>query len=285
MGGQSQGNWFSSGYYGHFRSKSRSDFTNRYRQESKPFPPQKFVRQIQDRPSQHNFSHHDNRFSFLNTVTSFQDGLGKKKVSNRNSSKFRPDFISWVPHAKEINSSGPLVSIYRETHKGNDTSALSQTLTESVKRYNTTPTREHKVISLQSPYTDPDDYDTSPLETTYRVTHQHSQPNPCMNTNMNTGLVESDQIPTEVTNRYINPKVASIYDVPRRLTRRSRVSSAPVTRSSVAQCMVWHDCENEILPAVVLRPKTAMAALPPMGDTLNEREGQPVQEIIAADEG
>ncbi|KAJ8047517.1 hypothetical protein HOLleu_06542 [Holothuria leucospilota] len=261
MGGHSQGSWFSSGYHGHFRSKPRNDFTNRYRQESKPSPPQKFVRRIQDRPSHHNFSHHDNRFSFLNTVTSFQDGLGKKKVTNRNSGKFRPDFIAWIPHAKEIHEAGPLVSIYRETHGASDSSQLPQILVGSVKKCSTTP---EKLITLKSPYTDPSDYDTSPLETTYRVAHQHLQPNPNVQTNMSTGVVENEHLSLEVTNKYINPRIASIYENPRRLTRRSRVSSAPVLRSSVAQCLVWHDY-NE-LSEEVQRPKTAMAALPPTAE-------------------
>lgn len=37
---------FPSGYYGHFRSKSRNDFVNEYRQQAKPSPPEKFTRKL-----------------------------------------------------------------------------------------------------------------------------------------------------------------------------------------------------------------------------------------------
>lgn len=192
-------------------------------------------------------------------------GLGKKKVTNKNSGKFRPDFIAWIPHAKEIHEAGPLVSIYRETHGASNSSQFPQILIGSVKKCSTTP---EKLITLKSPYTDPSDYDTSPLETTYRVAHQHLQPNPYVPTNMSTGVVENEQLSLEVTNKYINPRIASIYETPRRLTRRSRVSSAPVLRSSVAQCLVWHDYQE--LSEQVQRPKTAMAALPPTTESCQE---------------
>lgn len=273
MGGQrdraanSQGSWFSSGYYGHFRSKHRNDFLNHYRQQAKPSPPQKFHDKIVDRPNNHHFSHHDNRFSFLNTVDSFQGNLGKRKVETTTKSKFVPDFIAWVPHKKEIEAAGPKVSIYRDTFKTGEAKPVPQILAPSIRK----PRPPLRRPLLSTPFLDQKtaEEEMEPLSTTYELTHRHRQPNLRVNTNMNTGTIDDEPVPGQKTMTFINPKVASVHErqVPSMTRlRRSRIASAPIFRSSVADCMVWHSHVSEeqvdILPAQRERPKTVIGLLP-----------------------
>ncbi|XP_071784316.1 uncharacterized protein [Asterias amurensis] len=257
-----QGSWFPSGYYGHFRSKSRNDFVNEYRQQAKPSPPEKFTRKLTARPTLHHFSHHDNRFSFLNTVTSFQDGLGKKKVQHQRTGKFTPDFISWVPHKREIREAGPVSSVYRETYRNSDKSRVPQVLVPTVSK----PPKQLSASApafLPTPYSDPADMVQENPVTSYQISHRHLQPNPTVHTNMNTGRVEEDPVPLQKTHVYINPKIDSIYDRPKQrgsLTslRRARTGSAPLFRSSVADCMRWHVPHEPTPP----RPKTVTGTFP-----------------------
>ncbi|XP_785139.3 uncharacterized protein LOC579958 [Strongylocentrotus purpuratus] len=269
--GNSQGSWHSAGYYGHFRSKHRNDFLNQYRQQAKPSPPQKFHDMIVDRPSTHHFSHHDNRFSFLNTVDSFQGNLGKRKVQSNYKTKFVPDFIAWVPHKKEIEEAGPKVSIYRDTFTTNEASGrVPQILVPSVRTPRPPREANHRPL-LVTPYVDlkTAEEELEPLSTTYQLTHRHSQPNRMINTNMNTGTVDTEPVSDQKTMNFINPKIASIHENPvpsvTRL-RRSRITSAPAFRTSVADCMVWHshgDVEQvHVLPSRRQRPKTVIGLLP-----------------------
>jgi len=74
---------FPSGYYGHFRAKTRADLCNYFRQLARPTPPKKFldqqrvklfslaliiflyfILQFKAEASTHMFSVHDNRFKF-----------------------------------------------------------------------------------------------------------------------------------------------------------------------------------------------------------------------------
>ncbi|XP_070559162.1 uncharacterized protein [Ptychodera flava] len=238
MAASTQGSWYPSGFHGHFRSKIRNDFVNDYRQQAKPSPPLKFVKRLSEKPSGHQFSHHDNRFSFLNTVTSFQDGLGKRKLQGKHTNIFRPDFIAWVPHTREIREMGPSVSSYRNDFKETLSAPVHQILIDSVKRPNTA-----NPIVPQPPI------DERPI-TTYRFVHRHLQPNPKVNTNMNTGEVEDAPVPSVKSNQYINVKVPSVYDRKKQhpsLTRlrRSRAASAPPIRESVAMCLQWYRPESE----------------------------------------
>ncbi|XP_077983296.1 uncharacterized protein LOC144438137 [Glandiceps talaboti] len=237
MAASTQGSWFSSGFHGHFRSKTRNDFVNEYRQQAKPSPPLKFVKRLSEKPTAHQFSNHDNRFSFLNTVTSFQDGLGKKKISGKQTGIFHPDFISWVPHAREIREAGPTVSSYRNDFKDSPKAPVQQILINSVRRPNTA-----------SPIVPQPPIDDRPI-TTYRFVHRHLQPNPKVNTNMNTGEIETNPVPYIKSNPYINTKIPSVYDRQRHpgLTklRRSRAVSAPPLRESVAMCLQWYVPQSE----------------------------------------
>ncbi|KAK3750193.1 hypothetical protein QZH41_015417, partial [Actinostola sp. cb2023] len=60
------GSWFNSGFHGHFRSKTRTDFTVPYRERAKPQPPQKFLNLARERSNRHLFSRHDNRNAHSN---------------------------------------------------------------------------------------------------------------------------------------------------------------------------------------------------------------------------
>lgn len=251
---RSQGTWHPTSFHGHFRSKSRNDFVNQYRQQAKPTPPVEFVRRLTSRPTTHKFSHHDNRFSFLNTVTSFQDGLGKKKVDNTHKSKFIPDFIAWVPHKVEISQAGPMESVYNDTFRESSRPQCPQILVNTISK------PKYVDLSKSNAFKDPVTIDPpqKPV-TTYQFTHRHKQPNINIITNMNTGTVEQFPVPEQKTARYINPKVPSIYDRPKSTSltrmRKSRIASAPIFRSSVADCMRWHDVDD-------VRPQTASGHFP-----------------------
>lgn len=89
------GSWHPRGYHGHFRSKSRIDLSNLYRQKAKPSPPNIFLKRQNDDATKHNFSKHDNRQDILNNPLVFGSGLGKKKIDSVNKNKWNPEFISW----------------------------------------------------------------------------------------------------------------------------------------------------------------------------------------------
>ncbi|KAL4226112.1 hypothetical protein ACF0H5_014099 [Mactra antiquata] len=112
MATEIQGSWFPTGYYGHFRSKSRADFVNEYRQLARPIPPKKFIKRSKEPTRKHVFSHHDNRQAFLNDALIFQQGLGRRRVPN-STYQFKNDFIAWMPEREYIERSRPLVSTYK----------------------------------------------------------------------------------------------------------------------------------------------------------------------------
>ncbi|XP_022299315.2 ciliary microtubule inner protein 7-like [Crassostrea virginica] len=111
------GSWFPSGYYGHFRSKTRNDFVCEYRQLAKPQPPNKFLNRSKQPTARHVFSNHDNRESFLNDALYFEQGLGRKRAPNKAYS-FKQDFITWMPEREYIQKTQrPLVSTYKTDFK------------------------------------------------------------------------------------------------------------------------------------------------------------------------
>ncbi|XP_076096289.1 uncharacterized protein LOC143067119 isoform X1 [Mytilus galloprovincialis] len=121
-----RGSWFSSGYYGHYRSKSRNDFVCEYRQIAKPVPPKRFLNRARQPTAKHVFSHHDNRESFLDSALYFEQqynaaiygftGLGRKRVPNE-TYNFKQDFITWMPEREFTERSRPLCSTYRVDFK------------------------------------------------------------------------------------------------------------------------------------------------------------------------
>jgi len=80
---QIYGSWFPTGYHGHFRSKSRQEFTIPYREKAKPPPPTKFLNRSSARSTDHLFSRHDNRNVHSSTMGDlemhFSHGLGRRK--------------------------------------------------------------------------------------------------------------------------------------------------------------------------------------------------------------
>ncbi|KAH3819145.1 uncharacterized protein LOC127882425 [Dreissena polymorpha] len=109
-----QGSWFPSGYYGHFRSKSRADFVCEYRQLARPIPPKKFIARSTEPTRRHVFSHHDNREAFLNDALIFQQGLGRRRVPN-STYHFKNDFMAWMPEREYVEKTQrPLASTYKQ---------------------------------------------------------------------------------------------------------------------------------------------------------------------------
>lgn len=113
------GSWFPSGYYGHYRSKVRTDFVNEYRQLAKPQPPNRFIRRASQPASTHQFSIHDNRNSFMSDASFFEQGLGRRRHPER-SGIFDPDFIAWTPDRIPRNSGRPFTSTYRKDFRNQE---------------------------------------------------------------------------------------------------------------------------------------------------------------------
>ena len=79
MGSPSQ---FPSGYHGHFRSKSRQEFTIPYREKAKPPPPTKFLNRSSARSTDHLFSRHDNRNVHASTMGDLEMHFSHVSVSS-----------------------------------------------------------------------------------------------------------------------------------------------------------------------------------------------------------
>lgn len=145
------GSWFPSGYYGHFRSKSRPDFLCEYRQLAKPQPPERFLYRSMQPTAKHVFSIHDNKQAFLSDAFIFQQGVGKKRHTT-SMFDFKPDFYTWMPLKEEIERSRPLESTYRLDYNKNGKNQMW------VKRPKTS-------------------FETQPGITTYRYAHGTAAPN------------------------------------------------------------------------------------------------------------
>jgi len=93
------GSWYASGFHGHFRSKSRNDVLNQYREHAKPSPPTKFIDRAKVRSNHHLFSRHDNRNSHSTNMgdleTHFNMGMGKRKAISSQHSKNTHDLLKW----------------------------------------------------------------------------------------------------------------------------------------------------------------------------------------------
>ncbi|CAF3316348.1 unnamed protein product [Rotaria sp. Silwood2] len=100
------GSWFPTGYYGHFRAKSRIDLCNDFRQFARPSPPKKFLDRQNSDATSHMFSQHDNRSKFEcdPLVRSTQIGFGRRKSQTNVQGKFDPFFISWIPENVDRNN-------------------------------------------------------------------------------------------------------------------------------------------------------------------------------------
>nr|XP_056702585.1 uncharacterized protein C3orf84 homolog [Euleptes europaea] len=100
-----------SGFYGNFRSRCRSDFTEEYRQAARPPPPARFLQRMKETPSKHIFSKHDNRHAFPGSALCFENGLGRKRIEG--SLPSTQNLIDWIPLKEELQRERPLVSSYQ----------------------------------------------------------------------------------------------------------------------------------------------------------------------------
>ena len=200
------GSWFSTGYYGHFRSKSRNDFVCEYRQIAKPVPPKRFLNRAKQPTAKHVFSHHDNRESFRDSALYFEQGLGRKRVAN-GTYNFKQDFITWMPEKEFVERSRPVVSTYRVDfrYSGNKNGKTKEIPVP-------VPIPVPQII-IKRPKTSFDGVATS----TYRYAHSEGGPNKdIINANNNDALRLS------------------------LLNRKNRAMSAKAThRETVATCLNW----------------------------------------------
>ncbi|XP_059171817.1 uncharacterized protein LOC131952899 [Physella acuta] len=113
------GSWFPTGYYGHYRSRTRTDFVNEYRQLAKPQPPNKFIYRSSLPVSSHVFSLHDNRNSSTIDATYFEQGLGRRRHPEK-SGAFDPNFMAWCPNTSCLKAGRPLTSTYRKDFRLNE---------------------------------------------------------------------------------------------------------------------------------------------------------------------
>ncbi|CAL1545146.1 unnamed protein product [Lymnaea stagnalis] len=144
------GSWFPTGYYGHYRSRTRTDFVNEYRQLAKPQPPQRFIFRASQPASSHLFSLHDNRNSAITDASYFAQGLGRKRHPEK-SGQFDPSLIAWCKNNGN-NVGRPLTSTYRQDFR------LEEPLVQKL---------------VKRPKTSFD----GPLTTTYRTVHGTDAPN------------------------------------------------------------------------------------------------------------
>uniref|UniRef100_A0A670K2S8 Ciliary microtubule inner protein 7 n=1 Tax=Podarcis muralis TaxID=64176 RepID=A0A670K2S8_PODMU len=100
------GSWpHANGFYGNYRSRCRSDFTQEYRKAAQPQPPELFLKRMKETPSKHIFSKHDNRHAFPGS------GLGRRRIEG--SLPNTKNLIDWVPLKEELRRERPLISSYQ----------------------------------------------------------------------------------------------------------------------------------------------------------------------------
>uniref|UniRef100_A0A8D2LKG9 Chromosome 3 open reading frame 84 n=1 Tax=Varanus komodoensis TaxID=61221 RepID=A0A8D2LKG9_VARKO len=106
------------GFYGNFRSRCRSDFTQEYRKAAQPQPPDLFLRRMKETPSKHIFSKHDNRHAFPGSATYFENGLGRRRIEG--SLPNTHNIIDWIPLKEELQRERPLISSYQSDFRSRD---------------------------------------------------------------------------------------------------------------------------------------------------------------------
>ncbi|XP_060094246.1 uncharacterized protein C3orf84 homolog [Heteronotia binoei] len=112
------GTWHANGFYGNFRSRCRSDFTQEYRKAARPPPPDRFLQRMKETPSKHIFSKHDNRHAFPGSATCFENGLGRRRIEG--SLPSTQNLIDWIPLKEELQRERPLVSSYQSDYRSRD---------------------------------------------------------------------------------------------------------------------------------------------------------------------
>lgn len=129
------GSWHNNGYYGHLRSRPRNDFIVEYRHLAKPSPPRIFTKRAQQPSSNHVFSRHDNRHSFLNDALYFEEGLGRRRLEN-NTNRYEPNLLSWMSvDGRQVEPASVPLSSYMVEYRGVkvDATKLNQRINRRVK--------------------------------------------------------------------------------------------------------------------------------------------------------
>ncbi|XP_026695743.2 uncharacterized protein LOC100175394 [Ciona intestinalis] len=227
------GTWYPSGYYGHFRSRTRNDILQDYRHAASPTPPSKFYNRVRKSPNKHLFSNHDNRHSFPTDASYFDTGLGRRKA-NRSVTAFNPELIAWMPHKDEIAKAGSVVSLYRvDFQGGNKKECIPQRLSPRIrKRMATMETVDAKLKWI----------------TDYKRQYSHGQPNPRINTDFCTGLEYTNGDQNRRSHQVLNTTGRLPTSIPAYADHtRKRTKSAPM-RYSVGDCLVWNSGAPKVQP-------------------------------------
>ncbi|XP_060617011.2 uncharacterized protein C3orf84 homolog [Anolis sagrei] len=112
------GTWHANGFYGNFRSKCRSDYTQEFRKAAQPQPPDIFLKRLKETPSKHIFSKIDNKHSFPGSATYFDRGLGRKRIDG--SLPDTHNLIDWIPLKEELQRQRPLMSSYQSDFRSRE---------------------------------------------------------------------------------------------------------------------------------------------------------------------
>ncbi|CAF1122554.1 unnamed protein product [Rotaria sordida] len=211
------GSWFPSGYYGHFRARSRADLCNYFRQLAQPNPPKKFLDRQKAEATTHAFSRHDNRFKFEcdPLVRGTQTGFGKRKAQTNIRGEFDPLFVSWIPKNVDRKTyvDGVKITSYADDYNRDSTAPHTLSQIQLIQPINND---SEKTTTTLSP--------SSPLETSvYASTYRHGQPD----------SEQSKQIRRETFERF--------------LTTRTRLLEQQCNQrsTSVASCLVWNNIHDD----------------------------------------
>ncbi|CAF0905473.1 unnamed protein product [Didymodactylos carnosus] len=222
------GSWYSSGYHGHFRSKSRLELSSYFRELAKPKAPKIFSERQNSEAVKHPFSKHDNRFKFESDplVRGSQAGFGKRKADNSLRGQFDPLFIAWLPKGNESKRTElPKHTAYQDDYSHDGVSKLLST-TQIPQEIISTPDTN---------------LDKQPLEkSVYKLVYAHGQPT----------SDQSKQIRSETFQRFLTTRTRRI-----QLQNQQATNNALNGRTTVAQCLCWNNDSANIEP-IVLHPQT-----------------------------
>lgn len=220
------GSWFPTGYYGHHRSKPRHDLYQEFRRTARPIPPKRFITWVRKSPDVHNFSHHDNKHSFPTDASYFDTGLGRRRGDEK-FTKFRPDLIHWMPHAKELRGMIP-ASSYRSDF-GPGAKAVSGNITQCISpRVRAQSSKPYVEMSKKN-------------FPEYRRSYTHGQPNPAISTNFSTGYNRVDANVHHPTHEMLNTtgRINRQKQEQSVITNKARRARTAPIRYSVGDCLVW----------------------------------------------
>lgn len=235
------GTWYPSGYHGHYRSRTRTDVLNEYRQKAKPVPPEIFHRRLKDIRLRNPFTSHDNKSALILDASGFGQGVGKKKVDTRCSSKYQPEFFAWVPE-RHLPDTHQLMSVNQVSYTGGSPIPRRKVLLSASKE-----TKEQEDVP----------------NSTYRVTYGSCKTTPSTRFGVTPSATPQvavsfsaapPDLPPMTANQLGGNRTSKVATV----QARSRTKSAPVRSLSVQDCMIWHDMRKkertEAPPVTVVSP-------------------------------